>query len=68
MRQTWQSNTAGRNTGVGGHARADQVPVCCSLDLNWATLHTYIYTDAHNSTCPKPSRMQVLHNSGSVCV
>ena len=67
-RQRWQNNTAGHNTGMGGHVGADHVPVHWNLDLNWVTLHTYIYTDAQNSTCPNPSRTQALRKSGSVCI
>lgn len=40
MRQRWQNNTAGHNTGMGGHVGAHHVQVCWISDLNWATLHT----------------------------
>ena len=43
MRVRWRKNTAGRwHRQRGGHAAADQVPVCWSLDFNWAPVYTLV--------------------------
>jgi hypothetical protein len=56
-----RTHTVGRQRDRrGGHAAADQVPVCWSPDFNWTPLCTYIYTyTADHTYTPLPHEPEV---------
>ena len=51
----WENNTVGRkHRRGGGHAAADHVQVCCSIDVKRAPLY-YGDTDDHMDTRFRPA-------------
>ena len=66
----------GDNTGSGGHAAADQFPMCWSLDFNWTpfccTMHLTVCIFITDLRKIRPaldlSECNYCCKSGSVCV
>ena len=74
MKAQWM-NTAGQShRWRGGHAAADRVPVCWSLDFNWTPLYIHIQVttcvlnyDLHKIDLSRIIQDVLLRPSGSVC-